>query len=366
MLSSQIYASKTELRNTLFQIKDLLREEQRKIMNLPIIPHKNDAGKYERSFPCTNVNTHNAFSVKKEAPPSKDVEMKQHDEEQHAEQPVALLAIGSEVAYKSGETGPFINVLIAQQEFRALVDTGASISCVSEEFATKLNIQCIKESAKHSATTVSGADLTILGEASLNLLIDSCFFSHKFLIIKNINQNLILGRDFLCKNNCLIDFSKNHLILKTRFIAKFIDTGTLDIDRSVSKVLTVSDGNNVITRGEIVNNLNKINNICFQSKVKGNNIRNKLSQRRNRRYVPKCKKSYNVASSEMMQCRRARPKDLKKSNSRKFNIDNCIYPSEGRKGAQYKKQIQLRNIDDNLVFLNRQNVDKYKDRKHFR
>ncbi|PZC86038.1 hypothetical protein B5X24_HaOG212996 [Helicoverpa armigera] len=67
----------------------------------------------ERKRFCTST------SVEKEAPPSKDMEMEQHDEEQHAEQPVELLAIGSEIAYKYGETGPNINVLIAQQEFRA-------------------------------------------------------------------------------------------------------------------------------------------------------------------------------------------------------------------------------------------------------
>ncbi|XP_047031984.1 probable serine/threonine-protein kinase dyrk1 isoform X2 [Helicoverpa zea] len=305
------------------------------------------------------------MNVEKEAPPSKDVEMEQHDEEQHAEQTVELLAIGSEVEYKSGETGPNINVLIAQQEFRALVDTGASISCLSEAFISELNIKYTKNSS-YEASSVSGAQLHVLGETYINFLINSCFFSHKFLIIKNINQNLILGRDFLCKNNCLIDFSKNHLILKTRFIVKFINTGTLENDRSESNIMTDnhhSDKNNVkIT--DIDNNGNKINyNNNSRNVMNVNNVRNKVSRKGSKRYVPKHKKNYNLASSEIVQRRQTRSKDYKKSKIRKHNNDNRYCPTEGRIDTQYKKRIQLRNIDNNLVFLNKQNVNKFKYRK---
>ncbi|XP_047022947.1 uncharacterized protein LOC124632234 isoform X2 [Helicoverpa zea] len=299
ILSSQLFATKSELRETLVQVRYLFGKEQNQIINLPVIPPRNDDRKFydvgnKRNAPCSHVNTHNAFSVEKEAPPSKDVEMEQHDEEQHAEQPVELLAIGSEVEYKSGETGPNINVLIAQQEFRALVDTGASISCLSEAFISELNIKYTKNSS-YEASSVSGAQLHVLGETYINFLIDSCLFRHKFLIIKNIRQNIILGRDFLSKNNCIIDFSKNNLILKTRFIAKFIKTDIVGKDRLVSNMLTDkghhSDKNNDKMTCDIDNEIKKINYIYSRNKIKAKYNRNKVLRKRHKRVVSKSRKT---------------------------------------------------------------------------
>ena len=106
-----------------------------------------------------------------------------------------------------------INILINAIPFSALVDTGATISVVSQELVYQLNksSQIWLNSNNRTATGVDGRTLPLIGNVDLSFTIFDKKFDHNFTICRGSGIGIILGLDFLRQIGSVIDLKTNML-----------------------------------------------------------------------------------------------------------------------------------------------------------
>ena len=98
-------------------------------------------------------------------------------------------------------------VALGKQRFWALIDTGASVSVVSEKSLTnKFHAQKILP-ASISLKTVSGQQLQVLGKIFLRIKVGNSLVSHWFHVVRGISNSFILGFDFISANNVQLNFT---------------------------------------------------------------------------------------------------------------------------------------------------------------
>ena len=138
-----------------------------------------------------------------------------------------------------------INVKIANLDRKCLIDTGASVSCISQSLLNRLKPaqnSNITKSAYNQVFGVGGEILKITGCITLRFKISEQEFEHKFLIFNRLHHSLILGVDFLQRNKCTIDYESNSLTSSTgKPIISFCTTSSdlnfnLGLARSVENV----------------------------------------------------------------------------------------------------------------------------------
>lgn len=111
----------------------------------------------------------------------------------------------NEISTKNVTHSPFIQIQIRQQVFPALLDSGASLSVISDKVYDRIQNE---------------TDKLALSSKSIGLAIGSCSSSstinlpvswtngqttHTFSIIEGMSHPIILGRDFLVKNKFVLD-----------------------------------------------------------------------------------------------------------------------------------------------------------------
>lgn len=119
------------------------------------------------------------------------------------------------------ELSPFININYKNQDIPVLLDSGASVSIISCDFGRQnhINIELCDDVI---LTAINCASLSIVGKTCINFLIEKVLYTQSFIVVQNISQNMILGQDFLKKNNAIIDFSKGCIHLE-RVTSQFVN-----------------------------------------------------------------------------------------------------------------------------------------------
>ncbi|KZS03442.1 Uncharacterized protein APZ42_033822, partial [Daphnia magna] len=91
---------------------------------------------------------------------------------------------------------------------KALVDTGAAASLISADILYSLNNKKLKQTKNNNTPifrTVSGQLLQSVGHYEFSITINNNHtINHYFYVIKNLNEDYILGLDFLSNNNVKI------------------------------------------------------------------------------------------------------------------------------------------------------------------
>ena len=84
-----------------------------------------------------------------------------------------------------------------------LIDTGAAVSAVNEEFLEKLSKDrfSVCHDGFQNLTSVDGNRLSVQGKVKLPMTIQDQSFLFDFHVIRNIAYEAILGRDFLKQHN---------------------------------------------------------------------------------------------------------------------------------------------------------------------
>lgn len=103
---------------------------------------------------------------------------------------------------------PLVRLETNNVEDLALIDTGATISCISQTAADRMGVRRLDVENK-CLKAVNGNRLKIVGKCKVIFALDECLFKQEFMIISDLNCNIILGQDFLVGNKMCVDFCNN-------------------------------------------------------------------------------------------------------------------------------------------------------------
>ena len=117
----------------------------------------------------------------------------------------------------SSANQPKVKCIINNQEILATIDSGAPVSIISKSLADKLALNYEKNTnVSDNLQGVSGTKLHVSGIAETEIIIKNEKFSEKFIVISNVHKNtILLGLEFLKKQNFVLDFSVNELKAST-------------------------------------------------------------------------------------------------------------------------------------------------------
>ena len=92
------------------------------------------------------------------------------------------------------------------------MDSGADVSVLQLQLLNRLDSSSVinwdKESGPRKCVSASGHDLGPAGKATIKFKIGTRPFVHTFVVVRNLQQQLILGDDFLSEKSALVDFQR--------------------------------------------------------------------------------------------------------------------------------------------------------------
>ena len=91
----------------------------------------------------------------------------------------------------------------------ALIDTGATRSCMSEKYYKKLQLAKIHLLQNINVKSTTCSNLAPVGLVSCTFELGRTKFRSDFIVCKNLTRPLILGRDFLIQNHVSVRYSEN-------------------------------------------------------------------------------------------------------------------------------------------------------------
>ena len=144
-----------------------------------------------------------------------------------------------------------IDLQFHQTKIPALIDTGATLSCMREDLASTLSKQYPTEYVRVRLRVylADGAMCHITKAIKIKFKIKNKFFTHQFALLKTLTQPVILGTDFLSKTKSTIQYSSD-------------PTPTTQPIRAVRSV-TIQPFSELAVDGQItcINSVNMINGV---------------------------------------------------------------------------------------------------------
>ena len=126
-----------------------------------------------------------------------------------------------EVVIRS-EQGTTFPTKVGSTLCNALINTGATRSCMSEAYYRKLHLNKICLLSNIHVRSATGSNLSPLGIVDCTFELGKTAFTSDFIVCKNLTRPLILGWDFLMRNQvtvrysedgkCILDYHQEELI----------------------------------------------------------------------------------------------------------------------------------------------------------
>ena len=123
--------------------------------------------------------------------------------------------------------GATVPIQLEQVNCNALVDTGATRSCISERFYQKLGQPQIRTLYQIAVVSASGGNVDPVGITTCDILIGKRKFTMDFIVCKKIARPCYLGLDFLRKYKIGLGWSptgKFQLQFKKQTLIESVDT----------------------------------------------------------------------------------------------------------------------------------------------
>ena len=105
------------------------------------------------------------------------------------------------------EQGTTFPTKIGTSMCNALIDTGATRSCSSENYYQKLPLTKIYHLKNISVRSATGSNLTPLGLINCSFELGKIRFNNDLIVCRNLTRPLILGRYFLIQNHSTVQYA---------------------------------------------------------------------------------------------------------------------------------------------------------------
>ena len=102
-------------------------------------------------------------------------------------------------------------------QFRTLLDTGAQLSLVSEDFLKLCDPHLVKStqnSTDVSLRSATGHSLEVSKVVRIRITLGKVRMYHDFIVVKDFKHDMILGIDFLTARKAILDFDSQTLVIK--------------------------------------------------------------------------------------------------------------------------------------------------------
>ena len=106
------------------------------------------------------------------------------------------------------EQGTTFPTIVGTTMCNALIDTGATRSCMSEKYYRKLHLNKIHFLQNIHVRSATCSNLAPLGMVDCTFELGKTKFSSHFIVCKNLTRPLILGQDFLIRNQVSVKYSE--------------------------------------------------------------------------------------------------------------------------------------------------------------
>ena len=120
------------------------------------------------------------------------------------------------------EQGTTFPTRIGTSMCNALIDTGATKSCINEKYYQQLPTIQMQKLNHISVRSATGSNLTPLGVIHCSFELGKITFTNSLIVCRNLTRPLIFGRDFLLQHNimvryaadgkCILDYQQQELI----------------------------------------------------------------------------------------------------------------------------------------------------------
>ena len=107
------------------------------------------------------------------------------------------------------EQGTMFPTKVSTTMCNALIDTGATRCCMSEEYYRKLQLSKIHLLQNISVRSATGSNLAPIGLVNCTFMLGDTSFHFDLIVCKILTRPLILGRDFLIWNHIAVRYSVN-------------------------------------------------------------------------------------------------------------------------------------------------------------
>ena len=144
-------------------------------------------------------------------------------------------------------------ISMKKQKWRALVDTGAEVSVMSEKMYSRIRNKSGLKSTSYALQGAGGKPLNVLGVTTLSFKLGSKNFTQKFHVISHASRNLILGTDFLSTHKARIYFDLQKIRVGNEYIDLERDIHISSVVRATTDVL-IQPNTTVTMLGKVKDN----------------------------------------------------------------------------------------------------------------
>ena len=140
---------------------------------------------------------------------------------------------------------------------KALIDTGVTRCCISEEYYRKFQLSKIHLLQNVSVRLATGSNLAPIGLVNCTFMLGDASFDFGFNVCKNLTRPLILGRDFLIQNHIAMRYSENRNCILYHQQQELVAATDVELRPHLSLANTISLPGRALAVTHVNNNLSQ-------------------------------------------------------------------------------------------------------------
>ena len=107
----------------------------------------------------------------------------------------------------------YISIRLNRHPIQALLDSGATRSCVSAKIVSKLgiNVSPLSPDVPEDVFTADNSSMHIVGQIEASVNINGLIVPQTFIVLPSLFHDCLLGTDFLMSSRANVDFGCRHV-----------------------------------------------------------------------------------------------------------------------------------------------------------